>query len=128
MAKAQYYLPVVSPGPLHRGDDPFGAAAKLSRAQNSSSLDGGSDDKTVPVLKKYSPWLAHWESQPDRGQSHALNNGFTRATGRTLQLDQFRAGNTKPGAFAAVAARYRPGPAQNCFSAIPMCARVTSRR
>jgi glycosyltransferase involved in cell wall biosynthesis len=70
-------------------------------------IDGGSNDETVPVLKKYSPWLTHWESEPDRGQSHALNKGFTRATGELfgwINSDDFYL----PGAFAAVAACYRP--------------------
>jgi glycosyltransferase involved in cell wall biosynthesis len=71
-------------------------------------IDGGSDDETVSVLKKYSPWLAHWESEPDRGQSHALNKGFSRATGEFfgwINSDDYY----QPGAFAAVATRYRPG-------------------
>jgi glycosyltransferase involved in cell wall biosynthesis len=70
-------------------------------------IDGGSDDETVPLLKKYSPWLAHWESEPDRGQSHALNKGFARATGQLfgwINSDDFY----QPGAFAAIAAGYRP--------------------
>jgi glycosyltransferase involved in cell wall biosynthesis len=71
-------------------------------------MDAGSDDETVPILKKYSSWLAHWESQPDRGQSHALNKGFDRATGDLfgwINSDDYY----QPGAFAAAATRYRPG-------------------
>ncbi|HTQ32006.1 MAG TPA: glycosyltransferase family 2 protein, partial [Opitutaceae bacterium] len=71
-------------------------------------MDGGSDDETVSILEKYSPWLAHWESQPDHGQSHALNKGFARATGELfgwINSDDYY----QPGAFAAVARRYRPG-------------------
>lgn len=44
-------------------------------------FDGGSTDGTVEVLKRYEPWLAHWESIKDRGQSHAINKGLVRATG-----------------------------------------------
>lgn len=44
-------------------------------------FDGGSTDGTVEILRKYSPWLAHWESQPDRGQSHAINKGVHLSDG-----------------------------------------------
>jgi glycosyltransferase involved in cell wall biosynthesis len=44
-------------------------------------IDGGSTDNTVEIIKKYEPWLAYWESVPDRGQSHAINKGFAHATG-----------------------------------------------
>jgi hypothetical protein len=72
-------------------------------------MDGGSDDETVSVLEKYAPWLTHWESMPDRGQSHALNKGFARATGEILgwiNSDDYYL----PGAFAAVARRFRANP------------------
>lgn len=44
-------------------------------------MDGGSTDGTVDVLKKYSPWIHHWESERDRGQSHAINKGIARCDG-----------------------------------------------
>jgi glycosyltransferase involved in cell wall biosynthesis len=44
-------------------------------------IDGGSTDETPDIIKKYEPWLAHWESVPDRGQSHAINKGIEKATG-----------------------------------------------
>ena len=44
-------------------------------------IDGASADGTVDVIKKYESWLTYWESEPDRGQSHALNKGLARATG-----------------------------------------------
>lgn len=44
-------------------------------------MDGGSSDETVAVLRKYESWLTHWQSAPDSGQSHAINEGFRRATG-----------------------------------------------
>jgi glycosyltransferase involved in cell wall biosynthesis len=47
-------------------------------------IDGGSMDKTIEVIKKYEPWLASWVSEPDRGQSHAINKGIQRATGDIL--------------------------------------------
>ncbi len=44
-------------------------------------IDGGSTDNSVEIIKKYEPWLAYWVSEPDRGQAHAINKGFDRATG-----------------------------------------------
>jgi glycosyltransferase involved in cell wall biosynthesis len=41
-------------------------------------LDGGSSDSTANVLKKYSAQIT-WFSEPDRGQSHAINKGFRMA-------------------------------------------------
>lgn len=34
-------------------------------------LDGGSTDGTVEIIRGCEPRLAHWHSQPDRGQAHA---------------------------------------------------------
>jgi glycosyltransferase involved in cell wall biosynthesis len=44
-------------------------------------VDGGSTDGTVELLRAYEQHLAHWISEPDRGQSDALNKGFELATG-----------------------------------------------
>jgi glycosyltransferase involved in cell wall biosynthesis len=44
-------------------------------------IDGGSTDGTVDIIKKYEKYISYWESKPDRGQTHALNKGFARATG-----------------------------------------------
>lgn len=48
-------------------------------------IDGGSSDETTQILRHYSDeerWKhLHWLSEPDRGQSHALNKGFARAKG-----------------------------------------------
>jgi len=44
-------------------------------------IDGGSTDSSVDIIKKYSPWLTYWVSEPDRGQSHAINKGWKMATG-----------------------------------------------
>jgi glycosyltransferase involved in cell wall biosynthesis len=46
-------------------------------------MDGGSTDGTVALLESYGDRLA-FVSEADRGQSHALNKGMTRATGDVL--------------------------------------------
>lgn len=47
-------------------------------------IDGGSNDGSVEILKRYESQLAYWVSERDRGQSHALNKGFARATGEIV--------------------------------------------
>lgn len=42
--------------------------------------DGGSTDGSVEILRE-AAGLASWASGPDRGQSHAINEGFARARG-----------------------------------------------
>lgn len=77
-------------------------------------IDGGSDDETVAILKKYAPWLAYWESAPDRGQAHALNKGFARATGEIhgwINSDDYYL----PGAFAALGQAFRAAPRSLLF-------------
>ncbi|GEM_PF-1471827 len=44
-------------------------------------IDGGSTDNSVEIIKKYEPWIAYWESKPDRGPAHAINKGFRKTTG-----------------------------------------------
>jgi glycosyltransferase involved in cell wall biosynthesis len=47
-------------------------------------VDGGSTDNSVEIIRRYEQHLAYWESQKDRGQSHAINKGFARSTGQIL--------------------------------------------
>ena len=46
-------------------------------------VDGGSTDGSVEILRSYGERFA-WASEPDGGQSQALNKGFTRAQGDIL--------------------------------------------
>lgn len=47
-------------------------------------IDGGSTDGSVEIIKKYESKLAYWVSEPDRGQSHAINKGWMRSSGQIL--------------------------------------------
>ncbi|MDZ7831107.1 MAG: glycosyltransferase family 2 protein [Desulfobacterales bacterium] len=69
-------------------------------------IDGGSIDDSVEIIKKYSDRLAFWVSEPDSGQSQAINKGFARASGEIitfLSSDDLYL----PGAFADVAEIYK---------------------
>jgi glycosyltransferase involved in cell wall biosynthesis len=71
-------------------------------------IDGGSTDNSVEIIKKYEPWLTFWISEKDRGQAHAINKGFARATGEIyayLNSDDFY----KPGALQSCASAFRVG-------------------
>jgi len=48
-------------------------------------IDGGSADDSVAIIKKYAHWVAHWVSERDQGQAHAINKGLTRCTGEVFQ-------------------------------------------
>jgi len=47
-------------------------------------IDGGSTDGSVEIIRKYSDKLAYWVSEKDKGQTHAINKGFHRATGEIV--------------------------------------------
>lgn len=63
-------------------------------------IDGGSTDGTVDLLRQSAPAepgkSLRWLSEPDRGQSEALNKGFARATGDIVGWlnsdDRYRSG------------------------------------
>lgn len=44
-------------------------------------IDGGSTDNSIDIITKYQHRLAYWESNKDRGFGHAINKGFSRASG-----------------------------------------------
>mgnify|MGYP001221609851 CR=1 FL=1 len=44
-------------------------------------IDGGSTDDTIEIIKKYQLWLTYWISEPDQGQTDAINKGFAICSG-----------------------------------------------
>lgn len=67
-------------------------------------IDAGSNDGTIDILKKYKH--LDWVSEPDKGQSDALNKGFKKAKGDVigwLNADDVYL----PGAFKVVEESFR---------------------
>jgi|GEM_PF-6559196 len=77
-------------------------------------MDGGSNDGSVQILEHYSSRLAYWQSQPDGGQTSALNAGFSKAKGELMgwqNSDDYY----YPGALAAAAAAAEAHPDVDVF-------------
>jgi glycosyltransferase involved in cell wall biosynthesis len=47
-------------------------------------IDGASQDNSADVIRSFSDRLAYWVSEPDRGQTEAINKGFAQAHGEIL--------------------------------------------
>jgi glycosyltransferase involved in cell wall biosynthesis len=47
-------------------------------------IDGGSTDHSAAIIEQYADRLAYWVSEPDEGQTDAINKGFRRGTGEVM--------------------------------------------
>lgn len=78
-------------------------------------IDGGSKDGTVEILRKYSAWIDFWVSEPDGGQSDAINKGLARCSGNIfnwLNSDDYLA----KGALSRVAESFQSSPTATLVS------------
>lgn len=85
-------------------------------------IDGGSTDESLKIIRKYAPRLSYWVSEPDNGQSHAINKGLAKATGdifNWLNSDDY----LEPGALQRIAEAWRENP--NAAAWVGACRRVT---
>lgn len=72
-------------------------------------IDGGSTDNTVSIIKKYADRITYWISDPDKGQSDAINKGLAKCTGEIfnwINSDDY----LEPGALHAVAQAFVNNP------------------
>lgn len=72
-------------------------------------IDGGSTDGSVEIIKRYAPQISYWVSEPDRGQTHAINKGLDRCTGEVwsyLNSDDL----LTPSSLAIVAQHFEANP------------------
>jgi len=69
-------------------------------------IDGGSTDGSTEIIKNYESKISYWVSEMDHGQPHAINKGFSNATGEIMawiNSDDYYA----PGAFKIIADTFK---------------------
>ncbi len=49
-------------------------------------IDGGSNDGSVEVIKKYKDKITFWQSEPDKGVYNAMNKGIKQSSGEYLLM------------------------------------------
>jgi glycosyltransferase involved in cell wall biosynthesis len=47
-------------------------------------IDGGSEDESVEIIKRYEKHLSYWHSEKDKGQADAINQGMRLSTGEVV--------------------------------------------
>src|SRR6516164_880741 len=95
--------------PVYNGEKFISECIECVAAQNCAEVehiivDGGSNDRTVDILRDKAGVMRHlrWISEPDQGQSDALNKGISMAKAEyigILNADDFY----EPGALPYVA-------------------------
>lgn len=77
-------------------------------------VDGGSSDNSVEVIESFGDHINYWVSEPDNGQSQAINKGFAKAAGDVvawLNSDDLYT----EGALAKVAELFATNPDIDCI-------------
>ena len=77
-------------------------------------IDGGSRDESIDIIKNHDNLVDYWISEPDKGQTDAINKGFKRASGDLvawLNADDFYL----PGALQKAAQAYNLSPESSFF-------------
>lgn len=79
--------------PVYNGDRFIESCINVVITQNCQDIehiivDGGSTDRTVEIIKDYAERYAHvrWISEPDKGQSDAMNKGIAMVQGSILSI------------------------------------------
>jgi glycosyltransferase involved in cell wall biosynthesis len=77
-------------------------------------IDGGSEDGSVEIIKKYEKYLSYWVTEPDKGQYDAMNKGFRAATGKLVGW-QNSDDLYLPGALRKIAMTYMKDPDNDVY-------------
>lgn len=83
-------------------------------------IDGGSKDETVDVIRKYEKDISYWVSEPDRGQSHAINKGLEHVTGDVfnwINSDDYM----EPGSLSHIGNYFASNPNKNILCGFTRC-------
>lgn len=100
--------------PNYQGGETIGGTLQSIIDQNYPKLelivvDGGSTDNSIEIIKQYEPHITWWVSEPDKGQSNAINKGFAHCTGEVVNWlcsDDF----LEPGALQTVGEYFASSP------------------
>lgn len=83
-------------------------------------IDGGSNDNSIDIIKKYNRYISYWTSEKDNGQSDAINKGLAHATGKIfnwLNSDDYY----EPGALNAIADGFASQPEKKIMCGYTHC-------
>ncbi len=79
--------------PIYNGEKFIESCLQTVINQNCASVehlivDGGSIDRTIEIVQRYAQQYPHirWISEPDRGQSDAMNKGIALAKGEIIAM------------------------------------------
>lgn len=73
-------------------------------------IDGGSTDTSVEVIKRFQEsGISSWTSEPDNGQTDAINKGFAKCTGHIFMWLNSDDAFSHPGVLSEVAQHFTSG-------------------